>query len=1040
MQLKKYKHIKNTIQGYWPGKDMNGGFGGIFVGDHSSLTYTPTLSKPSDLRMPGTSLGRQQLAETNNLKIGLDPNSKEGKFFNMTPKSKIDAGKIAGGINTAVNIAGDAVGAYSAISNAFNAPIKSVDDINKESGRNEGSIGGVSLSLQNQADDKAQMKQLNSENASNTMAAASSGAKLGSSVGSLLGPVGGAVGGIIGGIGGFIGGLFGGAGRKRRLRERLRKMKIRTAEANTARMDTAASTVMENDYNANHEDTQDDLLYANKGKSAMIKYNKGKSATIKYNKGKVWSPDGYHAGPTNSKVGFGESIVNFQTGKGTLITKGKKGVDNQNSSVRPGDNNTIFGNMINPYSGMLFSDQAAPLTARLELLNSIKFKNRGNQSSLSKSTAKLQQQELNKAKQQTLGRLQQLAEQQEEVHRATNTNSYNKGKLPRFDDGDDDEITKMINSTTKSLGTVQKNDDGTLSITGGDTGYGINALGGRDVVVRGNGWNFFKGQPVVFDQQMPDLNSVPIWNIPTGKVGIANIPNDHKSLRERGVNLEMPSGFSRDARRRLKSVSGPDAAVDQVGGAGEEASASVDMPSVSNMRYDGSLSKHQKKLYKRIKKAYGSVDGQSADAMPNTAAGDTQANVAGGVKLPEPIQPIFAFGDNYDRRGVLAFDGYGIEKFKRGMDPRAETVPMTQKMATEYIDTHGYDEDNPYSALFTGEDPSPWGRLARGTQKVSLEKPNEEIFDEKRAAARASSIMKNVPFRREQVAFRAPMNYDLDLSGNVRPSNPDEMMGVSANAQPGQEQSAALTGETTPNEKGGGKTKGGKKKGNFFKSIKNLLTSGSKSGLGDYHTLPGIASLLAGYSQYNRANSQDPKGSDIYASNPHEQQALQGLAKQRLNPYRYMRDMYDAERRGAYSINNSGGMSSGQRQANRVALALGSQRNIANMIRDVDEKNIGYKQKYYDTMLSAGNSAASRRQAANQYDFETYSKAHAAKEKMRQAGINNMLQALGDYQKNRFKRDMGREQLSLYNQSLDANQLKWLRELQEKASALGGSK
>lgn len=1018
MQLKRYKHIKNTTPKYWPGKDTNGGFGGIFAGDYSSITPpAPTLRKPSVPLMLGTPVAKQQLAELKNRKIGLDPNSKEGKFFNMEPKSKIDAGKIVDGAGKAINIAGNAVGAYSAISNAFNAPIKSVDEMNKEAGKNEGSIGGVSLSLQNQVNDNAQMKQLNSENASNTMAAAGSGAKLGSSVGSLLGPVGGLVGGVIGGLGGAIAGLFGGAARRRRLRERLRKMKVSTAEANTARMDTTASTVMENEYNANHEDTSDDLLYANKGKSVTIKYNKGKSAMIKYNKGKVWSPDGYHAGPTNSKVGFGESIVNFQTGKGTLITKGKKGVDNQNSSVRPGDNNTIFGNMVNPYSGMLFSDQAAPFTARLELLNSIKFKSRGNQSSLSKATAKLQQQELNKAKQQTLGRLQQLAEQQEEVHRATNTNSYNNGKLPRFDDGDDDEITKMINSATKSLGTVQKNADGTYSVTGGDTGYGINAVGGRDVVVRGNGWKFFKGQPELFSQQMPDLNSVPFLDIPTNKIGAANIPNNYESLRERGANLEMPSGFSRDAQRRLKYVSGPDAAVaDSVG---EKANAQVDAHSVSNMRYDGSLSKHQKKVYKRLKKAYGSVDGQSADAQPNTAPSDTQTNAAADTKLPEPLQPIFALGNNYDRSNTLAFDGYGIRQFKRGMDPRAETVPMTQKTATQYIDMYGYDEDNPYSAWIAGA--NPW-KLMNGTQGVSLQKPQRAEFKGDVDQNALGDALDRATLR-DKLKFRAPMDGDLDLSGvSVRPNSPDEMMGVSTTP----------AGETTPDEKSGGK-----KKGNFFKNIKDLLASGSKSGLGDYHTLPGIASLLAGYSQYNRANSQDPKGSNVYASNPYEQLALQGLAKQRLNPYRYMRDMYDAERRGAYSINNSGGMSSGQRQANRVALALGSQRNIANMIRDVDEKNIGYKQKYYDTMLSAGNTAASRRQEANKYDFYTYSKAHAAKEQMRQMGINNMLQALGDYQKNRFKRDMGREQLSLYNRSLSADQRAQLKRLEE---TMGGLK
>ena len=187
------------------------------------------------------------------------------------------------------------------------------------------------------------------------MAAAGSGAKVGGSIGSLFGPLGNALGTVAGGFFGGIAGIFGGKRRKRALEERMRIMRGQQQYNNSVQMDTAMSTAMNNDWNSIHENTQDDLLYANKGKDSMRKYNNGK----------VWSPAGYGYGATNSKVGLGESIVNFRTGKGTLVTKGTKGVDDQDSSVRPGDDNTIFGNVMNPYSGMLFSDQAAPLTAKL---------------------------------------------------------------------------------------------------------------------------------------------------------------------------------------------------------------------------------------------------------------------------------------------------------------------------------------------------------------------------------------------------------------------------------------------------------------------------------------------------------------------------------------------------------------------------------------------------------------------------------------------------------------------------------------------------
>lgn len=86
---------------------------------------------------------------------------------------------------------------------------------------------------------------------------------------------------------------------------------------------------------------------------------------------KVWTPNGYQAGPVNSLVGKGESIIDYTNGTGTLVTKGKVGVDNQPSSVRRDDNNVIAGNDIDWSNGMKFSDQVAPLTAKLQMYNDI---------------------------------------------------------------------------------------------------------------------------------------------------------------------------------------------------------------------------------------------------------------------------------------------------------------------------------------------------------------------------------------------------------------------------------------------------------------------------------------------------------------------------------------------------------------------------------------------------------------------------------------------------------------------------------------------
>ena len=149
---------------------------------------------------------------------------------------------------------------------------------------------------------------------------------------------------------------------------------------------------------------------------------------------KVWTPSGYQNGPVNSLVGKGESIIDYQNGTGTLVTKGTRGVDNQPSSVQEGDRNVIAGNDVDWTNGIKFSDQAAPLTAKLQMYNNIEKSmnsSKANLSSLSKQTQKLQTEQLNMAKQPILGKLKEITDRQQNQHQMENQrniNMYDGGK------------------------------------------------------------------------------------------------------------------------------------------------------------------------------------------------------------------------------------------------------------------------------------------------------------------------------------------------------------------------------------------------------------------------------------------------------------------------------------------------------------------------------------------------------------------------------------------------------------------------------------
>ena len=183
---------------------------------------------------------------------------------------------------------------------------------------------------------------------------------------------------------------------------------------------------------------------------------------------KVWTPNGYQAGPVNSLVGKGESIIDYTNGTGTLVTKGKVGVDNQPSSVSINDNNVIAGNDIDWINGMKFSDQVAPLTAKLQMYNNIEKRagKKSELSSLSKQTMELQKNQLDRAKAPILQAMKNITDRQERQHQIEDYASqikHNCGK-DKFDIG---------KSFWKSYTTGGKGKVSNLML---DTGYALPAL------------------------------------------------------------------------------------------------------------------------------------------------------------------------------------------------------------------------------------------------------------------------------------------------------------------------------------------------------------------------------------------------------------------------------------------------------------------------------------------------------------------------------------------------------------------------------------
>ena len=148
----------------------------------------------------------------------------------------------------------------------------------------------------------------------------------------------------------------------------------------------AASKALEDNYYNSHMNTDNSVLYANRGKDLPM-YNSGKD--------RVWTPSGLSRNLPNALVGLGESIVDFDNKTATLVKNGKRvGVDDQYANVSEdthiGGNDYDIQNYVNTGNLQTFAEQEQPLTIAVEKLNKTKAQLTKNPklSSLTKNTLK----------------------------------------------------------------------------------------------------------------------------------------------------------------------------------------------------------------------------------------------------------------------------------------------------------------------------------------------------------------------------------------------------------------------------------------------------------------------------------------------------------------------------------------------------------------------------------------------------------------------------------------------------------------------------
>lgn len=167
-------------------------------------------------------------------------------------------------------------------------------------------------------------------------------------------------------------------------------------------------------------------------------------------------------------------------------------------------------------------------------------------------------------------------------------------------------------------------------------------------------------------------------------------------------------------------------------------------------------------------------------------------------------------------------------------------------------------------------------------------------------------------------------------------------------------------------------------------------------------SIPYAFGLSTAMGQKNMYKSLPTNAESPYATNDYANIALDKLASLRYDPYNPINAIKDAYRQQLYNINNTGGVSPGQRMIQQAKLNSTYQRNIADTYSKANEVNNNYKATYAQALLQEGARDAAARQQANQVQQERAREANAQKLRGIESANQGILNSISGFTKNLF--------------------------------------
>lgn len=200
-------------------------------------------------------------------------------------------------------------------------------------------------------------------------------------------------------------------------------------------------------------------------------------------------------------------------------------------------------------------------------------------------------------------------------------------------------------------------------------------------------------------------------------------------------------------------------------------------------------------------------------------------------------------------------------------------------------------------------------------------------------------------------------------------------------------------------------------KSNFWGNTKDFL--GGMYGYAS-NNIDGIMSYFQNRARQKEAEKEEINPSNTYFRNTAAATALAGMAGLRYDPRPQLNDLRQSMRFNKYNIDQTGGLTAGQKLIARNSLYNDYVNNAAKIYATAEEQNNAYKNQYYNALLKQGAEDRNALTEAARYDDNVYRKAKAAKRQYIDQIIKDQQEILNRLQKRNVDNKRWEDTMSIY--------------------------